>query len=304
MTNWLVGIVEKMSWIEIWKLVSELAFREGGRAILWLLIGGGLGLLLSLLGILVCWISTKKSRLFRDDSYGTWARRILLLVWMIVVPAILVSNGALWGLFVAAEKTVVSQNLIEKAFQESLTTPLTSLIDEVVRGEATLQRVEQQLLVSELKVTIDGAEEELVTVVWEKFAAAFKGGDSAAESKTPLWLKNLIAKAILHLSEGDGVNVSELLRQAREVVVMAQSLDGTKDDLVTEKELAWSAGAVIGVPLAKEYAKSLRVGLLIAAGVQALTALAVVLVVVWGAYRLLISLFGGLGKGRTPKIEN
>lgn len=156
-----------MEWSEIWKLVSELAFRETGRAILWLIIGSVLGLVLSALAVSVCRKLTKKVGLFPKDSFGVWGRRVFLVVFGFVTAGILMSNGALWGLFVAAEKTVVSQQLVEKAFQEAVTPVLRDSLekidseDEGGRG-AQLSLVNDELSAKELLAEIEGIEKEAV----------------------------------------------------------------------------------------------------------------------------------------------
>ena len=273
------------------RFILELAFRETGRAILWLVLGGGLGLLISIVALVISWKVVKKFQLYKDNKIGLWGRRLLLVAWIVMVPFILVSNGALWGLIVAAEKTVYSQELIEKAFEESLT-PLLSTLGEEKKGEKALfELVDGQFVGTDVIEAIDQLEKTWIDVIWERIVEAFQLKDSKLGQNTPHWVKKLLIDKITSLGDSN-VDTNEVLEQARETVEVARAMDKKEDDLVFDRELAWAAGRVYGGHWTKRYAQSVRASLLIAAVIQGILTLLGVFVVMRGLYWLVEHLLG------------
>ncbi|MEL6105027.1 MAG: hypothetical protein AAFU85_03285 [Planctomycetota bacterium] len=296
---------------DLLKFLIKVGFVESGRAIWWIGVGElfafGFGILL----VLLAWRLTR--RIFSESTWGLWCRRLLLATWVILLTPALASNGFFWGLNVAAEKTIVAQQLIEHASQESLTIPidlgLRKLEEQGWNGEYTpdlaggtgtngddlpdvgdaddeSESSDEPKLYSadELLENLDALESGLLKAMVEQAAGELEFDSSVI----PDWVLTWIMRRALGYVKGEsGPSVADYLDASREIIRDAKENDEEQDDLITSRQLAWSAGATQGVPVLHAYMAETRKVMLIVAGLQVLLIVGGTTGVFWLAAHLL-----------------
>lgn len=299
---------------DLLKFLLKVGFVESGRAIWWIGIGELLAFGFGVVLLFVVWRLTK--RIFSESAWGVWCRRLLLITWVVLLTPVLASNGFFWGLNVATEKTIVAQQLIEHAFQESLAIPIDVGLkkledgdwidgdtseaessepvtngfedpelegDDVTEG-AEVDESPKQHSVEELIENLDSVEAGPLKQMVEKVAEEMEFDSSVI----PDWVLTWIMHQALGFVKGkSGPSVADYLDATREIIRDASDNDEDQDGLITSRQLAWSFGATQGVPVLHVYMAHVRKAMVIFAGLQVLLIVGGATAVFWlAAYAL------------------
>ena len=139
----------------VWLLIKE----ESGTAIIWTLIGGGLGLLISIFLIIFLWSFLKNRKFLGGKTGPKWPKYLLLVSWIILLPLSCVTSGGAWGLTTAAQKIVTNQKTIEETVSLALETPLDQGLAEIIESPEIPDQQKALLLKQQ--------DDELTVSTWE-----------------------------------------------------------------------------------------------------------------------------------------
>ena len=279
-------------WKQLFELIVELAFREGSRAVLWMVIGGVAGVVVSLLLLLGLFSYLKRRPFCSKSRLEKWPLRIFMILLAIGVVPLLAGGGVSWGLVVAAEKTVISEELIEKSSQEAFGYPiaqLASVLEEKVGGQESVddaQDIDGEDAVDLLLIReqVNKAEESIYEAVTDHL---LRESDEVLE-KIPSWfrfiVKKMVEKFLEHPDRGFFFN------QLDEVLDDAEERKGGAE--VTANDLAWSVGAVYLVPEVKKMSQDFRSAILVGAVIQLVILLVIYLAIGAIVLFLLNKMFG------------
>ncbi|MEO1523880.1 MAG: hypothetical protein AAFX06_00510 [Planctomycetota bacterium] len=292
---------------EFLMFTAKVAFVESGRALWWITVGELISLLVGILVLLVGWRLTKF--LFSESKVSVWARRLLMVTWIVLMVPALGSAGFFWGVNVATEKTIESQQLIEHAFEEALYLPIESgigrmknltepvsadlangrepvdkgssgVVDDASAGDEKDAMSEEPKLYSaaDLLKDIDSLEsgplKRLMDEVGEKL--------NFDSSVIPDWVLKWISHQALGIVQGeDGPSLAEVVDKFREVIVDAEANDEEGDGMVSARQLAWSTGSTQGLPVLQRYMGQARTLLIVATAVQLLLIVGVSTLLFW-----------------------
>lgn len=270
--------------IELIQFIVEVGLHEVVRAVIWGTIGVVVSLVASIAWLVFCWISVKKLKLFRDDVWGRWGRRVLAVLWICGVPGPAITQGAFIGLTVAAEKTILQQRILENGFQEALTPPIRSfLLEPGDDSEFQFEVVDGEVSVSEVIAAIDETENGLA----ERLLSTFRVTENADTSNVPKWVMAWINKGIARISNSDNVSIADILNGIREVLYAAKQMDEKNDDLVSPEEIAWSVGSVHGVNFLHAFISRIRLQTILISALMAVGSVLLALGLCWGVSNVL-----------------
>ena len=106
--------------LELVEIAWDLVVSEGGKAFFWVILGGVVMAMLSLLliGLFGYWATKRKWP--TEAPWGSWVRIVFLVFCLVVVPGSASVIGATWGLMKGVKETIDSQEVVEKAAREVL----------------------------------------------------------------------------------------------------------------------------------------------------------------------------------------
>jgi len=277
----------------VWPLIKE----ESGTAIIWTLIGGGLGLLISIFLIIFLWSFLKNRKFLGGKTGPKWPKYLLLISWILLIPIGCVTSGGAWGLVTATEKIAENQKAIEEAVSVALEKPINDRLVNLIELPE-LSTKQKALLFKQQgdEITVSTFElEKQFTAIEDDIYEMIKGHifPSSSESEEtnndqsislPSGVERWIINSILKEH-----NPASLATEGRVIAKHAESNFGTH---ASAKELAFSLGAVLVKPHVDKMVKSFKKSIIIAGLVE----VAIIVLISLGIAALLVSLVRRLQK--------
>ena len=268
-----------MDWGEIFKIVWDVAWKDGGRAILWMIVGGGAALLISIGILFFSYFLLKLIPLFKGDDGRQWGRRLILIAWFLFIPATLMGGGALWGLILAAEKSAVERELIEMSLSAGMRPALDKALDELEVNNPEVEFVdavrneEGEISLDALEGVLEDCESTYLVALKDQITTHLLGESS--EGKVPEWLRPILQK---HLIEGqiDKLGAEQILNRAQAILTETRK-QAEGSESVTSQELCHGFSKVLVVPEVQKYAKVTRSSVIVGAFGSAATSFFIIL---------------------------
>ena len=251
------------NWRELIFWIVELAFKEAGRAIFWMILGGLLGIAMSVAILIFGWRSTKRFGFFNKNKWGRWSMRAMLVLLGLSLIPLLTVNGGIYGLIVAADKTVVEQELVEKATQEAFEEALKEAISEIeqrtseegANQEPRYFDENEKLNLSLLREDINASEE----MIYQFLKHRLLGEEGSIFQNAPEWFRSFAEKVTRGWFENS--DFGELFSGVETVLDDAEQRKGVGE--VTTGDLGWSIGKLYMLPSARQFGKDLRSTILV-----------------------------------------
>ena len=246
----------------VWPLIKE----ESGTAIIWTLIGGGLGLLISIFLIIFLWGFLKNRKFLGGKTGPKWPKYLLLVSWIILLPLSCVTSGGAWGFTTAAQKIVTNQKAIEETVSLALETPLNQGLTKIIESPEIPDQQKALLLKQQ--------DDEITLSTWELDKWLIQMEDiiyetikehsflSSIDNKHPM-VKDIERWVIDSVLEKN--NPASLNQEIRAAVKHAEENFGTH---VTAKQLGYSIGGVIVKPHIDEAVKAFKTSIIITGVIQ------------------------------------
>ena len=258
----------------VWPLIKE----ESGTAIIWTLIGGGLGLLISIFLIIFLWRFLKNRKFLGGKTGPKWPKYLLLVSWIILLPLSCVTGGGTWGLVTAAHKIAESQNAIEEAVSIACEQPINQALQQL-QESPDLSPQQKALLIQQEgdEITVSAfqlskwfieLEDSIYDAIKEQtfsFSDSSESNDDQSTSITEKFERWVIDSLLAEH------NPASLAKEGKLLAEHAEKNFGTH---VTAKELGYSTGAILVKPYVDKAVKGFKTSVITTTVIQvALTVL-------------------------------
>ena len=251
--------------MNIIKFLLEVAFREGGSAIFWILVFGVIGFISGLVLTGFFWQKMKKASAKPDDLGVKRGSLVFCALLGLCVVPLCTFNGGLYGAIFFAEKTIKDGEFIEDALVASLGQELDmesflEIVSEHQEGVAELKEDEagQKLISIELLRNYIKISDDAILTIAQEYIIGKEDG-----SQMPGWLRWALEEVVHRLVDHQ---TEDFIQKAQKTVDLTE--ERANASYVSGDQLSWSIAHVVVKPEVVGIVKRVRYSTLVMILVQ------------------------------------